>query len=211
MKNLFLLFIVSCMAAAPSFAGEPWAPVSGYSSVDQSKTYNRFMFSSSLSGQYSDGQTYEHETQVYNNAFADYGGDWSSNLPEAYYDTPFSDDIDNFTIGSAKADLLKDGVRYYTRMKLTKGNNSDCQGCCSSHGGVVCSGGISQCADGTPLSLTCVAKGCNQCLNKATVRIKGQRGHAVIPGCTSTWCIFADATTETMCLLNAPQYKSWVY
>lgn len=209
MKKLFLLFIVFCVAA-PAFAGEPWAPVSGYSSVNQSKTYNRFVFSS-LTGQYGDDETYEHETQVYNIAFADYDGYWSSNLPSKYYDTPFYDDIDNFTIGSARAADLQDGVQYYTYMALTKGNNSDCQGCCSSHGGVVCSNGVSQCADGTPLSSTCVAKGCNQCLNEATVRIKGQRGHSVIPGCTSTWCIFADATTGTMCLLNAPQYKSWIY
>ena len=209
MKKLFLSLIVLCVAA-PAFAGEPWAPVSGYSSVTQTKTYNEFVFSS-LNGQYGDGETYEHETQIYNNAFADYDGYWRSNLPTKYYDTPFSDDIDNFTIGSARAANLQEGVRYVTYMRLTKGNNSNCQGCCSSHGGVVCSHGVTQCADGTSLSSTCVAKGCNQCLNEATVRIKGQRGHSVIPGCTSTWCIFADATTGTMCLLNAPQYKSWVY
>lgn len=209
MKKLFLSLIVLCIAA-PAFAGEPWAPVSGYSSVNQTKTYNRFVFSS-LNGQYGNDETYEHETQVYNNAFADYDGYWSSNLPTKYYDTPFLDDIDNFTIGSARAADLQDGVQYYTYMALTKGNNSDCQGCCSSHGGVVCSNGSTQCADGTSLSSTCVTKGCNQCLNQATVRIKGQRGHSVIPGCTSTLCIFADATTGTMCLLNASQYKSWVY
>lgn len=196
--------------AAPLFAGEQWAPVSGYSSVNQTKAYNRFVFAP-LSGQYADDETYEHETQVYNNAFSDYDGYWSSNLPTKYYDTPFLDDIDNFTIGSARAADLKDGVQYYTYMALTKGNNSDCQGCCSQHGGVICSNGVTQCADGTALSSACTAKGCNQCLNEATVRIKGQRGHSVIPGCTSTWCIFADATTGTMCLLNAPQYKSWLY
>jgi len=209
MKRLFLSLIALCIAC-PVFAGEPWAPASGYSSVNQTKTYNRFVFAS-LSGQYGNDETYEQETQVYNNAFADYDGYWSSNLPAKYYDTPFSDDIDNFTIGSARASDLKEGVQYYTYMALTKGNNSDCQGCCSSHGGIVCSGGLTQCADGTSLSSTCAAKGCNQCLNEATVRIKGQKGHSVIPGCTSTWCIFADATTDTMCLLNAPQYKSWVY
>lgn len=209
MKKLFLVLSALCISA-PVFAGEPWAPASGYSSVNQTKTYNEFVFAS-LNGQYGDDETYEHETQVYNNAYADYDGYWRSNLPAKYYDTPFSDDIDNFTVGSARAADLQDGVRYVTYMRLTKGNSSDCQGCCSSHGGVVCSSGVTQCADGTPLSTTCAAKGCNQCLNEATVRIKGQRGHSVIPGCTSTWCIFADATTETMCLLNAPQYKSWVY
>jgi len=194
----------------PVFAGEPWAPTSGYSSVNQTKTYNSFIFTS-VFGQYAEDETYEHETQVYNNDFADYDGYWSSSLPVGYYDTPFSDDIDNFTIGSARATDIQDGVQYYTYMALTKGNSSDCRGCCSSHGGVVCNNGVSQCGDGTPLSSTCAAKGCNQCLNEATVRIKGQRGESVVSGCTSTWCIFAEATTDTMCLLNAPQYKSWVY
>lgn len=181
MKRPFLVLSVLCIAA-PVFAGEPWAPASGYSSVNQTKTYNEFVFAS-LNGQYGDDDTYEHETQIYNNAFADYDGYWRSNLPAKYYDTPFSDDIDNFTIGSASAADMQDGVRYVTYMRLTKENNSDCQGCCSQHGGVVCSNGITQCADGTSISSTCAAKGCNQCLNKATVRIKGQRGHSVIPGC----------------------------
>ncbi len=208
MKTLFLVLCVLFVTAA--VAGEPWAPSSGYSSVNQTKTYNRFKFTS-LAGQYGNEDSYEHETQVYNNSFADYDGYWSSSLPSKYYDTPFSDDIDNFTIGSARAVDLQDGKYYYTYMALRKGNTSDCRGCCSNHGGVVCSNGVSQCADGTPLSPTCAAKSCNQCLNEATVRIKGQRGHSIIPGCTSTWCIFADATTGTMSLLDAPQYKSWTY
>lgn len=40
---------------------------------------------------------------------------------------------------------------------------ADCRGCCSHHGGVVCRDGITQCADGTPLSATCRAKGCTRC------------------------------------------------
>lgn len=40
---------------------------------------------------------------------------------------------------------------------------ADCRGCCSSHGGVVCSGGVTMCADGTHLSDTCINKGCNVC------------------------------------------------
>ena len=210
MKRLFLVLFMFGVAT-PLFAGEPWAPVSGYSSVTQTSAYNRFVFGPLVNGQYADDQTYEHETQVYNNYFADYAGDWSSNMPAKYYDTPFLDDIDNFTIGSAKAADLKVGINYFTRMKLKRGNNSDCQGCCSHHGGVVCVGSTSRCADGTPLSEICLGKGCNQCLNESVVRIKGQRGHAIIPGCTSTWCIEADATTGTMCLLNAPQYKAWTY
>ena len=41
--------------------------------------------------------------------------------------------------------------------------SADCRGCCSYHGGVVCENDITQCADGTPLSITCVNKGCNLC------------------------------------------------
>ena len=40
---------------------------------------------------------------------------------------------------------------------------ADCRGCCSYHGGVVCVNGVTQCKDGTPLSDTCVNKGCNEC------------------------------------------------
>ncbi len=212
MKKFFLAQIVLCITTNV-FAGEPWAPISGYSSVSQDGAYNRFKFRL-LDGQYGADETYEHETQVYNKKFADYAGDWSSNLPAKYYDTTFLDvlnpeAVDNFTIGSARAEDLQGEVNYYTFMDLKKGTN--CKGCCSSHGGVVCNGGVSQCADGTSLSVICALKGCSQCFNTALVRIKGQRGHTIIPGCTSTWCIFPDATTDTMCLLSAPQYKSWEY
>lgn len=40
---------------------------------------------------------------------------------------------------------------------------ADCQGCCSSHNGVMCSGGATMCGDGSSLSSTCAAKGCNAC------------------------------------------------
>jgi len=36
----------------------------------------------------------------------------------------------------------------------------NCGGCCSRRGGVVCSGGVTKCADGTSLSSTCRNKGC---------------------------------------------------
>lgn len=193
-------------------AGEVWAPTEGYSSVNQEKTYNEFLFTTA-EGQYTDDQTYEHETQVYNPLFADYAGTWSSNLPLAYYDTTFLDDsdIDNFTVGSAQASEINNSYWYYTRMSLVKGNSSDCTGCCSSHGGVCCTNGTTSCCDGSPLSQTCISKGCNKCANLATVRIKGQLGHRVPSVCYSTWCIFADATTSTMCLLNAPAWQEWFY
>ena len=40
---------------------------------------------------------------------------------------------------------------------------ADCQGCCSYHGGVVCVDGVTMCIDGTPLSATCINKGCRVC------------------------------------------------
>lgn len=40
---------------------------------------------------------------------------------------------------------------------------ANCSGCCSHHGGVVCSGGATQCADGSSLPITCKNKGCNKC------------------------------------------------
>lgn len=191
-------------------AGESWAPSSGYSSVSQQKAYNNFHFTG-VEGNYMDVETYEHETQVYNVHFADFNGYWSSHLPSAYYDTPFLDDIDNFTIGSAKASDVVSNRQYYTYMALKKGNSSDCVGCCSDHGGVCCNSGVSMCCDGTSLSATCTAKGCNQCLNESVVRIKGQKGHRVPSWCYSTWCIYADATTPSMCVLQAPAYQSWTY
>jgi len=69
--------------------------------------------------------TYEHETQVYNKNFADYNGYWSSNLPRAYYDTPFCDSIDNFTIGSAQASSIRVNSQYYTYMALRAGSASN--------------------------------------------------------------------------------------
>lgn len=46
---------------------------------------------------------------------------------------------------------------------ITVQSFADCQGCCSSHGGVVCRNGVTKCGDGTSLSSTCVNKGCNMC------------------------------------------------
>jgi len=42
-------------------------------------------------------------------------------------------------------------------------SHANCTGCCSRHGGVCCVNGVTQCCDGTPLSSTCQAKGCNVC------------------------------------------------
>jgi len=67
-----------------------------------------------------------------------------------------------------------DEFRYNTSKILKCETNGYCQGCCSWHGGVACydqdnSGGWSAttdlpvCADGTPMSDTCVNKSCNSC------------------------------------------------
>lgn len=46
----------------------------------------------------------------------------------------------------------------------TSGGSINCQGCCSGHGGVICSSGVTRCGDGTSLSDTCRNKGCDACL-----------------------------------------------
>jgi len=221
-KYIFLL--LTLLSSFSVFAGEPWAPSSGYSSVNQTKAYNRFLFTS-VTGQYSSDttfvQSYEHDTQVYNPDFADFDGYWSSTLPNKYLDTQFQDSlsgIDTYTIGSYYAHDLQDNKNYYTYMALRKGNDSDCRGCCSNHGGVVCSGGdangvggVCQCADGSALSSTCLAKGCNSCLNKAVIRVKAQRGESSVPYCTSTWCLFSVSTTPSMATFRASGYLGWTY
>ena len=106
-----------------SYYHESWAPCSGTSEVTQAHTYQTFYFDKT--SDYDGDDTYEHETQVYNNDFSDYAGSWSSNMPSAYYDTPFSDKIDNFTIGTFDAALLKINTQYYTFMSLSAGSASN--------------------------------------------------------------------------------------
>ncbi len=104
---------------------EEWAPRSGASKTTRYMAYNSFYFPDA-SGFDSFGGifTYEHETQVYNKNFADYDNYWSSNLPSAYYDTPFLDTLDNFTIGSSQASSISDNTQYWTYMALTPGTAS---------------------------------------------------------------------------------------
>ncbi len=104
-----------------SYYHESWAPYGGTSKVTQGISYQTFYFNN-VSG-YGLDATYEHETQVYDKNFANYGGYWSSNLPTAYYDTPFSDSIDIFTVGSAQASNLQTYTMYFTTMSLTAGSS----------------------------------------------------------------------------------------
>ena len=109
-------------AAQASYWHELWAPYGGSSDVKQTYTYQTFYFNNVSS--YGSANTYEHETQVYNKNFADYAGYWSSNMPSAYYDTPFLDSIDNFTIGTFTGASLKVYTQYYTYMSLKAGSGS---------------------------------------------------------------------------------------
>jgi len=102
--------------ASASLYHEDWAPYGGGSDVNQSYTYQTFYFNDT--SDFGSTNTYEHETQVYDNDFADYDDYWSSNMPDAYYDTAFLDDIDNFTIGSLIGDDLETNTEYYTYMEL---------------------------------------------------------------------------------------------
>ncbi|MFA5947846.1 MAG: hypothetical protein WC806_02645 [Candidatus Gracilibacteria bacterium] len=98
---------------------ESWAPYGGTSDVNQTRTYQTFYFNKV--SDFGSTSTYESESQVYDKKYADYNNYWCSNLPNSYYDTPFLDSIDNFTIGSSKASSLVTGKQYYTNMSLKKG------------------------------------------------------------------------------------------
>lgn len=108
--------------AEASYWHEPWAPYAGSSDVQQAYTYQTFYFNNVSN--FGSTNTYEHETQVYDKNFADYDGYWSSNMPSAYYDTPFLDSIDNFTIGTPTAASLRTYTRYYAYMSLRAGSAS---------------------------------------------------------------------------------------
>lgn len=108
--------------AINSLTHETWAPYSGTSLVTRTNNYQTFSFNNISN--FTSNTTYEHETQVYNRNFANYGGYWSSNLPTPYYDTPFSDSIDNFTIGTPRAHLISRYTLYYTSMSLAQGSVS---------------------------------------------------------------------------------------
>lgn len=120
------LFIKKVHAATVYYVAEKnWVPRSGTSQVTQTYSYNSFVFPN-VSGFSSFGgiMIYEHETQVYDNAYANYDNYWSSNMPNSYYDTPFSDTIDTFTIGTSNASSLKSNTQYWTYMALKQGSVS---------------------------------------------------------------------------------------
>jgi hypothetical protein len=105
-----------------STSHESWAPYTGWSKVTQGQTYQEFYFNNLSS--FGSSNTYEHETQVYDRNFADYANYTSSNMPSWYYDTPFLDSIDNFTVGTFHADQLAAYYKYWTYMALKAGSVS---------------------------------------------------------------------------------------
>lgn len=99
-----------------SSSHEAWAPYYGTSRVTTSLTSQFFYFNNV--GAFGSDSTYEHETQVYESNFAGYNNYWSSNMPSAYYDTPFLDNIDTFTVGCAQASSLQNYSQYFAYMAL---------------------------------------------------------------------------------------------
>lgn len=103
-----------------SYYHESWAPYRGTSKVTQGQSFQTFYFNKVSA--FGSTSTYEHETQIYDKAFANYDRYWSSNLPNAYFDTPFLDKIDNFTVGTSRASKLENFKQYYTHVALRKGS-----------------------------------------------------------------------------------------
>jgi len=101
---------------------ERWAAYGGRSVITRSYTLQRFIFNNV--SDYGFNRTYEHETQIYNRNYANYGGYWSTNMPSRYKDTQFGDQIDNFTVGTSRARNLVANWWYWTYMSLTPGSSS---------------------------------------------------------------------------------------
>jgi hypothetical protein len=117
----------SLALAATTYYVSPklWYPTKGSTKTTKSLAFNTFYFANASGfDSFSGILTYEHETQVYNSSFANYGGYWSSNLPKAYKDTQFLDSLDNFTVGSSKASDIVANTQYYTSMDLSGGTAS---------------------------------------------------------------------------------------
>ncbi len=83
---------------------------------------------------------------------------------------------------------------------------SDCIGCCSGHGGVVCYNGVTKCADGTSLSQTCINKGCDACLSPCDYSIlPNSQSFASSGGIGSV-----SVTTQSGCTWTLSENLSWV-
>ena len=115
-------------SAAPilqSTSHESWAPYTGGITISGSYIYNTFTFNNV--SDYGLMSAYEHETLVYNRAWADYKGYWSSNLPKAYLDTQAFDrgNIDVFAVGAALGENLRANKQYYTYIRLKQNQSAN--------------------------------------------------------------------------------------
>ncbi|MDM8542830.1 PKD domain-containing protein [Desulfococcaceae bacterium HSG9] len=108
---------------------------------------------------------------------AEGGTPWSDSDPYNYYwykdgefidnsksTTVYFDEEGEYIITFEVRDIqgVTDKELIYVTVTTTE-TNGNCQGCCSSHGGVECEDDETQCADGEPLSDTCRDKGCDAC------------------------------------------------
>ena len=118
-QSIFDFLVPNAYAGYYYVREDLWAPRYGSSKTSQYMAFNTFYFTDASGFDFFGGiLTYEHETQVYDKNFVNYDNYWSSNLPMAYYDTPFLDSIDNFTIGSAQASSIIEDQKYWTYMAL---------------------------------------------------------------------------------------------
>lgn len=116
---------IETRSVTKSYNHETWSPYRGTVKVTLGLIYHTFKFNMNTFGS---NETYEHETQIYTAGFLSYDGYWSSNMPNAYYDTPAFDwytspGIDVPTIGTFNADELKTYYQYYTYMSMRNSPN----------------------------------------------------------------------------------------
>ncbi len=117
----FALMVCVLLLAHPSHAAiapETYSPSSGLAMINKNYTYNTFKWDNVQAFRDDPLSTYEQETILYNGGYAMEGYYWISNLPYAYKDTTVSDKIDNFAVGSAKANEIKKNRYYYTYYML---------------------------------------------------------------------------------------------
>jgi hypothetical protein len=99
--------------------------------------------------------------------------------------------------------ILICSVIFYTKLSFA----SSCTGCCSTHGGVICSGGVTKCADETPLSQTCVDKGCDACLAICSYNISDTNQTFASAGGAGNLTVTA---SDSSCSWNAITDDSWI-
>ncbi len=94
-------------------------------------------------------------------------------------------------------------VVFYTEFSFA----SNCTGCCSTHGGVICSDGATKCADGTPLTQTCADKGCDVCLPICSYSISDTNQTITSIGGNGNIIVTA---SDSSCAWNVINDNSWI-